>query len=87
MAAKKQGTVGKVGNAVKGAASAVVTAANEHVVQPVGHALGLTDEKKKTPAKKKPAAKKVAPKSVAHTTAKKAPAKKMAAKKSTAKKK
>lgn len=43
---KKQGTVGKITEAVKDAASSVAQAAQDHVIQPVGEALGLAGEKK-----------------------------------------
>jgi hypothetical protein len=39
---KKAGTVGRVTEAVKDAAASVAHAAQEHVIQPVGEALGLT---------------------------------------------
>lgn len=80
--AKKKSTVGRIGEAISDAASAVAGVADRNVVQPVGHALGLIDGKPKKTAKKKPklasvksAAKKgVAGKSV--TKGKKAPSKK-----------
>ena len=62
--AKQKTTLGKVGAAIAGAAVTAVHAADEHVVHPVGEALGLMDEKKpagKKPATKKPAAKAPAP--------------------------
>jgi hypothetical protein len=46
MAEKKKSVVGKVTDAVQGAAAAVVKAADEHVVKPVGKALGLSGEDK-----------------------------------------
>ncbi len=53
MAAKKKSTVGKVVEAIKEAAATVATAAEDHVIHPVGRALGL--ESKPTEAKEKPA--------------------------------
>jgi hypothetical protein len=44
--AEKKSTVKKVTDAVQGAAAAVVKAADEHVVKPVGKALGLGGEDK-----------------------------------------
>ena len=44
MAGKKKSTVKKVVEAVHDAASAVVKAAEEHVIQPVGKALGIGQE-------------------------------------------
>jgi hypothetical protein len=80
MAAKKKGTVAKVGAAVTDTAAAVVQATDEHVVQPVGQALGLTGgAKAKAPARKKAA------KKPAKTAAAKKPAAKKAAKKPAAK--
>jgi hypothetical protein len=56
MPEKKKSTVGKVADAVKDAASSVAHAAQEHVIQPVGQALGLsggeTKDKKKGAGKK-----------------------------------
>jgi hypothetical protein len=63
MAAKKKaGTVGKVTEAVKDAAASVAHAAQEHVIQPVGEALGLTggDKKGGTKSGAKQATKKTA---------------------------
>jgi len=54
MPEKKKSTVHKVTEAVKDAASSVAHAAQEHVIQPVGEALGLTGDKK--PAKHSAAA-------------------------------
>jgi hypothetical protein len=46
MSAKKKSTVAKVKEAVADAASAVVHAAEEKVIEPVGKALGLSGRKK-----------------------------------------
>jgi hypothetical protein len=40
------GTLAKIGGKLKAAAQAVAGKADEYVVQPVGNALGLTEEKK-----------------------------------------
>jgi ElaB/YqjD/DUF883 family membrane-anchored ribosome-binding protein len=76
---RKQGTMAKVGAAVKQAAQKVVATADEYVAEPVSKALGLKTKKK--PAKrstgKKPATAKA---SARTTTTKKAPTKKSAAK-------
>jgi hypothetical protein len=79
MAKKKKSLLTRAGNAVVDAAVVVANAANDHVIQPVGQAVGLVKGGK---AKKKPAAKKAA---VAGKAAKK-PATKVAAKKPAAKK-
>jgi hypothetical protein len=63
MAAKKKtGTVRRVTEAVKDAASSVAHAAQEHVIQPVGEALGLAGSK---PTAKKSAAARMMTRSVA----------------------
>lgn len=74
--AKNKTTLGKVGSAIADAAMGVVHAADKHVVEPVGDALGLMGDKDasnaqagkpvaKKPAAKKPAAKKPAVKAPA----------------------
>jgi hypothetical protein len=78
MAAKKKSTLAKVGTTVKDAAVTVATATNEHVLKPVGKALGLS-------GKKKPAQKGGAKKGAAKGAAKKNGPKK-GAKKATGKK-
>jgi hypothetical protein len=65
MPEKKKSTVRQVTDAVKDAASSVAHAAQAHVIQPVGAALGLAGDKKDekpgegaaTPPAQKPAAK------------------------------
>jgi len=42
----ESGTLATIGDALKSAAQAVANKADEYVVQPVGNALGLTEEKK-----------------------------------------
>jgi hypothetical protein len=51
---RKTGALATAAKTVKNAAKTVVRAADEHVVEPVGKALGLTG--KKRPARKKTAA-------------------------------
>ncbi len=72
--AKKKTTLGKVGEAIAGAATTAIHAADKHVVEPVGDALGLTGGK---PGAKKPAKKPVA-KSATKSVAAKPSAKKPA---------
>jgi hypothetical protein len=67
MAAKKS-TVEKLTGAVQDAASAVAKAATEHVVKPVGKALGLTDEPKES-GKQQAGGEEVGPKATPVTAA------------------
>jgi hypothetical protein len=46
MAGNRKGTIAKVTGAVHDAAASVAHAAGEHVIEPVGKALGLTGTKK-----------------------------------------
>ncbi|HEY7159208.1 MAG TPA: hypothetical protein VH575_35015 [Gemmataceae bacterium] len=83
MAAKKKGTLTKVGEAVKKATKSVANTAEEYVVTPVSKALGVKGKKKtKKPAvRKTSAAKSAKTGSIKKSTAKKATAKKTAARK------
>jgi hypothetical protein len=68
--ATKKGTMAKVGEGIKGAASTVAQAADDYVVQPVGKAVGLID-KKPAPPKSKSARKAGRKKAVAKAAARK----------------
>jgi hypothetical protein len=78
---RKTGKLAAAGKKVKAAAKTVVSKVEEHVVQPVGEALGLTKKKKSAPRKK------AAAKSTAAATRAKRPATKRAPAKSKAKSK
>ena len=86
--AKKKTTLGQIGAAIADAATTVVHSADKHVVQPVGDALGLTDDKKdvKAPAKKAAPAKPAAKSAPAKPAAKSVPSKPATPKAPTAKK-
>jgi hypothetical protein len=67
MAGKKKSTVARVKDAVRDAVSSVAHATEEHIIQPVGKALGLSGDSGTTdgnaaaePAQKPPAAKRAA---------------------------
>jgi hypothetical protein len=80
--AKKKSTVGRIGGAISDAASAAAGAADRNVVQPVGKALGLIDNKPKQAGKKK-----VKPVAAVKAAVKKVVTKKPAAKKKVSTKK